>query len=148
MRSPDYEPEHYRCSECKFYHNDCKRIDNEKIKFWKPWHQCDDRQSANIVCRDFELKDYMVYARNNWIDFDTYFKEFVENWLPYGNINKNVYFILDNNYSIRYGVPLMNYINGDMYNIDGSLKWVEKMYYKQTRDGFGYRIVREYKENG
>jgi hypothetical protein len=36
-----------------------------------------------------------------------------------------------------------DFINGTMYNADGSLKAFQKMYYKQTRSGFGYKLVRE-----
>ena len=142
MRDRDYEPEHYRCRDCKFYHNNCKRVDNDKVKFWKPWHQADDRQSANIVCRDFVLKDYLLYARKNWIDFDTYWSEFVECWLPYKNTNILVYFTVDGDDAML-GVPLMDFVNGNMYDADGNLKYVERKYYKRTKDGFGYKLVRE-----
>lgn len=141
-RHSDYEPENYHCRECKYYHNDCKRIDNAKVKFWKPWHQSDDRQSARIVCCDFDLKDYMKYAKQNWINFETYWKEYVENWLPYGNTERLVYFILNDDYSVRYGVKILDFIYGNMYSGD-KLNAVEKMYYVQTRKGFGYKLIRE-----
>ena len=96
-----------------------------------------------MECYDFELKDYMIYAKQNWIDFDTYFKECVENWLPYGNTNTLIYFCLNGDTSIRYGVKLLDYVYGNMYLSDGVLNAVEKMYYKQVRSGFGYSLIRE-----
>ena len=43
---------------------------------------------------------------------------------------------------MRYGVRLMDFVNGTM--MDGDvLKAVEKTYYKQTREGFGYKLIRE-----
>ena len=41
------------------------------------------------------------------------------------------------------GVPLMDFVNGTMYDADGNLKYVERKYYKRTKDGFGYKLVKE-----
>ncbi|WP_407397765.1 hypothetical protein [Treponema sp.] len=139
MRADDYEPEHYRCSECKHFRN-CKRVDNDKVKFAKVWFLSEP--NCPIVCCDFELRDYMIYAKQNWIDFETYWREYVENWLPYGNTDRLVYFTLNGDTSIRYGVRMMDYVYGYMYS-DNKLNAVEKMYYKQTRGGFGYKLIRE-----
>ena len=141
LRDVNYEPEHYRCSDCKYYQSGCKRVDGKTVQFAKPYFK--SHSNCSTVCCDFELKDYMIYARQNWIDFDTYFKEYVENWLPYGNTNKLIYFCLNGDTSIRYGVKLLDYVYGNMYSSDGVLNAVEKMYYKQVRSGFGYKLVRE-----
>lgn len=138
MRSQNYEPEHYRCGNCKYFRN-CKRVDNVKIKFAKPWFMCE--ANCSVICSDFELKEYMLYARQNWIDFETYFREYVENWTN-GSTEKLIYFTLNDDTSIRYGVRMMDYVYGYMYT-DGKLNAVEKMYYKQTRGGFGYKLIRE-----
>lgn len=140
-RDVNYEPEHYHCSECKYYHKNCKRVDNKLVSFAKPWFKCID--GGSTVCCDFELKDYMVYAKRNWIDFDTYFKEYVENWLPYKNTNTLIYFCLNGDTSIRYGVKLLDYVYGNMYSSDDMLNAVEKMYYKRVKSGFGYKLMRE-----
>ena len=141
-RDVNYEPEHYRCSNCKYYQSGCKRVDNKTISFAVPWF-VNVQPDCGTVCCDFELKDYMIHAKQNWIDFDTYFKEYVENWLPYGNTNKLIYFCLNGDTSIRYGVKLLDYVYGNMYLSNGVLNAVEKMYYKQVRSGFGYELVRE-----
>ena len=140
-RDANYEPERYKCGHCKHYRTGCKRVDNKIISFAKPYFKAE--ANCGTVCCDFELKDYMVYAKQNWIDFDTYFKEYVENWLPYGNTNTLIYFCLNGDTSIRYGVKLLDYVYGNMYLSNGVLNAVEKMYYKQVRSGFGYELVRE-----
>jgi hypothetical protein len=84
----------------------------------------------------------MKYANEHWTCFEDYWKYYVEQWLPYQNTNKNIYFTLHDDTSIRYGVPLMDFVNGTMIE-NGLLKAIEKVYYKQTRTGFGYRLVRE-----
>jgi hypothetical protein len=140
MRSFDYEPENYRCSHCEHYKKDCLRVDGVTVDFSKPWFK--SQSDCGCVCCDFELKDCMVYAKQNWVDFDTYFKEYVENWLPYKNTNKLIYFVLNGDSSVRYGVPLLDYVYGRMRDGD-KLNAVEKMYYKQTRSGFGYTLIRE-----
>lgn len=139
-RDTNYEPENYRCSNCKYYQKDCKRIDGVKIDFAKPWFK--SSSDHGCVCSDFVLKDYMIYAKQNWIDFDTYFAEYVENWLPYENTNTLVHFVVNGDKNVWYGVPLLDYVYGNMY--DGNkLKAVEKMYYKRTKRDFGYDLARE-----
>lgn len=134
------EVEHYRCRDCIHFH-DCKRIDHKTIKFAVPWFKSYDGDYW-VVCSDFRPAAYMKYANAHWTCFEDYWKGYVEQWLPYSNINVNVYFTLHNDTSIRYGVPLMDFVNGTM--IEGDiLKAVEKMYYKQTRSGFGYKLIRE-----
>lgn len=141
-RDVNYEPENYRCSNCKYFYEGCKRVDDKRISFAKPWFVT-VKADCGCVCCDFELRDYMIYAKQNWIDFDTYFKEYVENWLPYGNTNKLIYFCLNGDNSIRYGVKLLDYVYGNMYISDNVLNAVEKMYYKRVRSGLGYKLIRE-----
>lgn len=141
MRDVNYEPENYKCSDCKHYKKDCLRVDGVTIDFAKPWFR--SQTDFGCVCCDFVLKDYKLYAKQNWIDFDTYFKEYVENWLPYQNTNTLVYFTIKGDTSIRFGVKLLDFVYGNMYLKDGLLNAVEKMYYKQVRSGFGYKLVRE-----
>ena len=64
-------------------------------------------------------------------------------WLPYGNTNTLIYFVLHGDASIRYGVPLMDFVNGTM--IEGNrLKAVEKEYYRKSKKSpIGYELIHE-----
>ena len=144
-RDSNYEPEKYRCSDCKHYHNNCKRVDGKILEFAKPWFL--STANNGIVCCDFELCDHMIYAKKNWVDFETYFTEFIENWLPYANINKLEYFTLNGDTTVRYGVKMLDYVYGHMWLSNGVLNAVEKVYYKRCRNEIGYKLIRE-KING
>jgi hypothetical protein len=135
---------HYHCGQCiHFAHGKpCKRLDPETIRFAVPWFRCyDQHQFEGIVCRDFVPKP--TKQSESWTNFDEYWKRYVEQWLPYGNENINVYFNLHGNTEVRYGVPLADYMNGTM--IDGdTLKAVEKRYMKRVKDDcFGWTEVCE-----
>lgn len=136
------EVDNYTCGCCKYFHN-CKRIDHETVRFAQPWFRSyDHNQFSGIVCSDFEPAEFCVHACKVWVDFDYYWPRYVEQWLPYKDTNKLVYFTLHGDTSIRYGVPLMDFVNGTM--IEGNtLKAVIKKYYKQTRSGTGYKLIRE-----
>lgn len=146
-RNNNYEPENYKCSWCKYFSNGCKRVDGKKINFAKSPFSCEP--CCPYVCCDFELQDYRIYAKQNWIDFETYWKEYLECWLPKRKLETmNVYFTLNGDDDVRYGVRILDYIYGNMYTEDGRLNVVEKMYYRQTRNGFGYKLIRENIDNG
>lgn len=136
-RDLDYEPEKYNCKSCKYFENRCKRVDGKKINFAKNPFSC--QAYGLYVCCDFELRDNRVYSKRNWIDFETYFKEFLEVWFPRRNPETTkVYFVLDGNEEIRYGVLLKDFIYNNMYT-DGKLNAVEKMYYKKVKCGNAMR---------
>ena len=58
-----------------------------------------------------------------------------------------VYFTVNNDTSVRYGVPLMDYVNRQMISggcVFATLKAVEKEYYKRVKnDSFGMKLVHE-----
>lgn len=142
--------EHYFCGDCVHWkfengkHCPCKRIDHVSVKFAVPWFKCYDANQHNgVICSDFSPKPYMVWAVAHWAGFQAYWEAYVKEWLPYGNTNTLVYFTLNGDTSIRYGVPLMDFVNGTM--MEGNrLKAVEKMYYRQDRKSpYGYSLIRE-----
>jgi hypothetical protein len=136
------EVENYHCGSCRHYNN-CKRIDHETIQFAQPWFKSYDRhQFSGVICSDFDPAEWHVYACETWNGFEYYWPRYVEQWLPYGNTSILVYFTLNGDTSIRYGVPLLDFVYGTMVD-NGVLKAVEKMYYKQTRTGFGYKLIKE-----
>lgn len=137
------EVEHYYCGSCKYFHN-CKRIDHVTIKFAVPWFKSYDKnQFHGCICADFEPAKWHIHAYQTWKGFDYYWPRYIEQWLPYGNTNKLVYFTLHDDTSVRYGVPLMDFVNGTMVH-GNVLKAVEKMYYKRTtKTPYGFKLVRE-----
>lgn len=143
--------EHYFCGNCIHWRSDkggkflpCKRIDHDKIKFAKPWFKSyDANQFSGIICAEFYPKPWMKQAVENWKGFSEYWKQYVKTWLPYGNTNILVPFCLHDDTSVRYGVPLMDFVNGTM--VDGNtLKAIEKTYYKRSAQSpAGYVLVRD-----
>lgn len=145
------EIEPYHCGDCIHWklgvggkHCPCKRLDHDKIKFAVPWFKSYDANQHNgPICSDFYPKPHLKWAVDHWPGFQAYWEQYVKEWLPYGNTNSLISFCLNGDTSIRYRVPLMNFVNGTM--IDGNtLKAVERLYYKRTnRSPFGYELIHE-----
>lgn len=140
---------HYHCADC--YHNvpdktnrmrsRCKkRIDHEILEFSKIPFSSDYCQIP--PCAEFIPPAYSVDALRRWTGFEDFWAGYVAAWLPYQNTDILLGFCLNGDTSVRYGVPLMDYVNGTMYS-GNRLKAVEKRYYRQIRKGFGYELVRE-----
>ena len=137
--------EHYYCGDCKHFNN-CPRtdIDHVKIKFYKPFFKTYDRhQYSGIPCCKFEPNDINVYGKSVWKNFDDYWEQYVNIWLPYHDINTTVAFVLNDDFDVWYEVPLKDWVFGSILDKNGKLKAIEKDYYKQVRSGFGYKLVRE-----
>ena len=149
----DVDVENYHCGNCKYFNvkadldgveSICKRIDHKKVKFAVPWFKSYDcHQSSGIVCSDFKPASWCKYACKIWRGFEHYWKGYVDQWLPYKDIETTVGFTLNGNTEVRYKVKLMDFVNGTMF--DGNkLKAIEKEYYNIDRkDVLGYRLVRE-----
>ena len=151
------EVSNLRCRNCKFYRVDadlqgrecaCKRIDHKEIKFAVPWFKSYDCDFGTI-CSDFLPNENYPAICREWEEvggFDGFWPLWVDQWLPYANTNKLVYFTLGNDTSVRYGVKLLDYVYGEMVS-KGVLKAVEKEYYKKRRvsEEFptGYELVHE-----
>lgn len=134
--------DNYHCGSCKYYNN-CKRIDHEVIQFARPWFKSYDRnQFSGCICSDFEPAEWCIYACETWLGFEHYWPRYVEQWLPYGDTSKLMYFVLNGDTSIRYGVRLLYFVYGSMFD-GNTLKALEKTYYKKTKDGFGYKLIKE-----
>jgi hypothetical protein len=128
--------------------NICKRIDHKKIKFAVPWfksYDCD----FGTVCSDFKPSDWQTALCKEWKDlggFEGWFSFWVEQWLSYQKIDKNIYFVLNGDISIRYGVPMLDYIYGNMID-KNILKANEKVYYKRHKVSdkypIGYELIHE-----
>ena len=128
------EVENYHCGHCKYFRIDadrnesfCKRIDHKVVKFATPWFKSYDcNQYSGVVCSDFEPAPLYTYACNIWKGFDSYWKNYVKQWLPYENADTYIGFTLNDNTKIRYKVKLLDYVYGTMFE-DNKLKAVEYM---------------------
>ena len=144
--------EHFYCGDCKHYKHPydggCqKRIDHKRVKFAKPWFKSyDGNQHSGNPCSDFVPSALHVCGLRRWTTFDDYWLLYVRDWLPYSNTDVLTYFTIGDDTSIRYGVRLLDFVYGNMF--DGAiLKAVEKMYYKRRNrtkeNSFGYELIRE-----
>ena len=118
----------------------CKRIDHKHIQFAKPWFKSYDcGMQSSIMCNDFEPSEWCVYLYNHWTDPIDYACMGDES-----RISGKLYLCLDKDQSVRYAVKMRDFWYNTFLNEDGSLKWIEKMYYKRSKKSpIGYELVRE-----
>lgn len=149
MKEEKYCP-NYRCKDCKHfrtYGNYCtKRVDHENIEVAASWF-VSTPFGNQLPCCEFEPSAIHVYDLNNyWIDWEHWWQDFLVEWFPYypdiSLENHLIWFTLNGKRDIRYGVKLMDYIMGAMYDGD-NLKAISRKYYKHTHDGYGYKLITE-----
>lgn len=153
-----YEVTNFRCRDCKYYKPNaeldgiksmCKRIDHKKIRFAVPWfksYDCD----FGTPCSDFEPNPIYPRFIEEWEylgGFDSWWSLWVEQWLPYQTVNKMVYFTINGDSNIEYGVSLLDYVFGHMFRQDGKLNSTIRRYYKHHKKSdefpYGYELVYE-----
>lgn len=143
----DEEREEWPClqhGQCKHFsvnsdrqESTCKRLDHKKYKFAVPWFKAYDcGQMSGQICKEFEPKEICKWLYEHW---DGIYGYFGEGYKPEGK----VWLTIDGDTSVRYAVLYEDFWNGTFLNDDGSLKWVEKMYYKRTKKYAGYKLVVE-----
>ena len=123
----------------------CKRIDHKQVKFAKPCFQSYDCGYFHIPCGDFIPKNPTYPDFKEWTNFSDFWKVYKEAWLPYANENITLPFIINGDTSVRYYVPLKNFIDGTMI-VDGILQAIEKSYYKKGKIEYGvqlYNLIHE-----
>ena len=139
------------CSCCKYYKSnaelenvksECKRVDHKKIRFYKPWFATYDCGSKHIPCNDFVPKHPEYEDFKEWTNFDDFWKVYCKTWLPKKEENSSVAFFINGDESTMFSVKLKDFIDGSFIK-DGILNAYEKAYYKQTKSGFGYKLVKE-----
>lgn len=142
----------YKCKDCKHFGNFTKgycnkRIDHKQIEFAVPWFKSSPEE-VGFPCSEFEPSEIHVWdLKNYWTNWENWYADYKDTWLRgKDNSNKLCYFTLNGDRSVRYGVLISDYIYGTMIE-NNKLKAIEKMYYKRTKDGFGYKLIRE-KING
>jgi hypothetical protein len=152
----EFDVGNFRCKDCKHFsfvlpQGECKeggcqkRIDHNRVEFACPWFKCAPEE-CGLPCSDFEPSSIHVDDIKHWTGWKDYWKKFVKTWLPYQNEDILVYFVVNGDNSIRYGVPLKKYLYGTMFDGNKMLA-TEKMYYKKhnvTKERtFPYELVRE-----
>lgn len=136
-----------QCGQCRFFNvnadrqvSTCKRLDHKHIKFATPWFKSYDcGQFSGTVCKDFQPSDTVPWLKDHWKGWDDYWDgEKQKGMIP---------LIIDNDKSVRYLVSREDFVNGTFLNSDGSLKWIEKQYHKQSRKTpTGYILIHERSE--
>lgn len=151
------EVSNLRCRNCKYYKADadmqgreclCKRIDHKEIKFAVPWFKSYDCDFGTI-CSDFEPAEWQTAICREWEEvggFAGFWPLWVDQWCPYGKTDKLVYFTLNGDTNIRYGVRMMDYVQGKM-RAGNVLFAVERSYYRKHKTSekypTGYELVHE-----
>lgn len=132
------------CNSCIYYQN-CKRIPSDRLSFA---HSCfiSPANSKSPLCRtlcsDFICTKRHIAKYKVWQNYS------MEEWYKtFGKNFKEVEFVLDNDQSVRYSVDYADFFYGNLI-VDGKFKAKAKQYFKQTREGFGYKLVKEKLENG
>lgn len=131
---------HFGCGDCKYSRN-CKRVEGNSLQFARPWFLC-ETSWTHIPCQDFEHSQPDCADMKKWTNFDDFWSAYKEAWLPYGNENIEIPFIINGDKSVWYYVPLQKFLDGTMTK-DGKIMATKKKYYKQTREGFGYKLITE-----
>ena len=120
----------------------CRRLDHKHLIFAQsPFKAYDCGQMQGLVCKEFEPKKICRWLYEHWDGIYGYFGEDFK-------LKGLVWLIVDGDESVRYGVAYEDFWDGTFLNPDGTLKWVEKMYYRRTKKEFGYKLVRERREDG
>lgn len=144
---------HLGCGDCKYCNpsadldsveSNCKRIDHKHIQFTKPWFKSYDcGQLGGGICNDFEPKEGLFWLYNHWKpEFKVKFMK------GFNTTRKVVGLCLDKDQSIRYYVNYKDFFYNTFKNDDGSLKWLYKQYYKQSRKSpIGYVLITEKNES-
>ena len=132
------------CNSCVYYQN-CKRLPSDRLSFA---HSCFISPANNklplgrTLCSDFICTSRHVAKYKVWQNFTM--------WQWYNLFGKefaNIGYILDNNPSVRYYINYKDFYLDNLI-VNGRFNAIEKVYYKQTRKGFGYKLVTEKLENG
>lgn len=147
-----------QCGECKHFQvnadrredTTCKRIDHKRIQFAVPWFKSYDcgQFSSGGVCADFEPGVGVPWLKEHWTGIEDYIVDWEkEERRSFFGKNNYVTLILDGNKDVRYRVRKDDYFYNRFLNDDGSLKWVEKYYYKRSgKSPTGYELVHEYRD--
>ena len=155
---------HLGCGDCKYFQCDaerredttCKRIDHKHLQFAVPWFKSYDcGQHSAIKCADFEPASRCKWLCEHWVSIDDYMADMrlIEGHNADRKLTKNgqvgyMGLCIDGDTSVRYYINGKDFYDNTFLNADGSLKWIKRCYYKQSRkSAFGYALVWEFNPN-
>lgn len=140
---------HWNCDSCKYCNpkadidgveSPCKRLDHKHYSFAKAtFYSYDCGYRNGCKCSDFEPRESCVWLYNHWN------KEYINEYISRIDEVSIIYLCIDHNWDVRYAIRKTDFVNGTFLNPDGSLKWLRKEYYKQSRkETLGYVYCNEY----
>lgn len=136
------------CGHCKYFGNDCKRVDHDRVKFYKPSFASYNDGEHHFPCHDFEPRNPKWADYKDWEGIDDAWPVYLKAWRN-GKEPKATMFHVHDNYDVAYVVPFELFFYGGMIE-DGVLKANEKKFYERGDIRLGvqlYRLVEE-KING
>lgn len=145
---------HVGCRDCKYYkvnadlksvESTCKRIDHKRIKFVDRPLCAYDCGAFHTPCNDFIPANPEYADFKEWTNFEDFWPVYVKAWLPYEDVDTQVYFTLNGDDDIRYGVPLLSFVDNTMIS-DGVLHAIDKAYFRRGYADHGihlYELVHE-----
>ena len=132
------------CGDCKYCGKECKRIDNDKVKFYKPSFMSYHDGENHFPCRDFEPRNLGWADYKEWNGMDVAWPLYVEAWRN-GRAPKETMFHVNDNFDVAYVVPFELFFYGGMIK-DGVLQATAKKYNKRGKVDLGillYQLVTE-----
>ena len=131
------EVDNLRCSDCRNTHH-CPNLQHPRISIRKAAFSC---YANSLPCLKFEPMFKVHEAQTK--DMVLWWRAFEQEWLPKPLEKSTVPLIIDNDRSVWYHIHLSDWITGTFIDDNGYLKAFEKQYLKQTKGGFGYKLVTE-----
>lgn len=124
-----------KCSDCCHRQDgQCRIFEDGRLQFSRPWFAS---VSDGPICKKFYPNGINVWLRRYWRGIDVFVKN---------RRNASVTgFFLDGNEDVTYYCRWKDYYNNDLWDEDGNLKWISKIYYRQSRTSpTGYSMKIEF----
>lgn len=113
----------------------CKRLDHKTIQFRTPTFKSYD--CSGRICSDFRPSPNYKFFYNNWHD------RYIRFYVP--KEHETIALRVKGEDEVDYHVRYLDFFNDTFRNEDGSLKWLYREYYIQTKfSPFGYLLIKEY----
>lgn len=113
----------------------CKRLDHKVLRFSIPFFKSYDCDGA--ICRDFRPSPSYKYFHDLWHDW------YIKFYVP--KEGKTLPLTIKGEGEVSFHVSYLDFFNNTFRNEDGSLKWLYREYYIQTKfSPFGYLLIKEY----
>jgi hypothetical protein len=113
----------------------CKRLDHKTIQFRTPTFKSYDCNGR--ICSDFRPSPNYKFFYNNWHD------RYIRFYVP--KEHETIALRVKGESEVDYHVSYLDFFNNTFKNEDGSLKWLYKEYYIQSRySPFGYLLIKEF----